>query len=454
MRRAFLVLALVAVGFVTVPPPAQAATHNVNVDDSGFGPEFLEIEPGDTVVWSALRTGHTVTADDGRFDFHRDRVLGVGEQVSWTFDAEEDVRFYCKLHGGPGGQGMSGLIRVGDPPRPPVVEAPSLVVPDDSPTIAAAASGALPGTEILVRPGVYTEEVVASVPGVVIRGLGASADEVVLTGEDARDVGVTVGARGVRVENLTITGFRNAGIAVGPVTGTVVQDTSFMRNGLYGVDARSPAGLTVRDSHFTGHGVAGIGVRDCQTCGARIDGGRFETNAAGIVTASATGVVIRGADVSGNAVGVVLRGVVGAQVIGNTVTDNDSTDVWVAGASAGPEPPTGAGIWISGGRNNLVASNTVTGHTYNVAVTGPLPSLDHRIVDNSVGDALHADLAWDGIGAGVCFSGNKSLAGGDATTDPPWMAQLYNCDTPAAGVPYPIVTANLARHAQTGGYPI
>lgn len=455
MRRVLVAVALVAVGLVAASTPARAATHQVRVEDNVFTPKLLEIEPGDSVAWRALRAGHTVTADDGRFDFHPDRSLDVGEQVSWRFEAEEDVRYYCKIHGGPGGQGMSGLIRVGDPPPPSVPETPTLVVPDDAPTIRDAAAGARPGTQVLVRPGVYPEEVVVTVPLVSIRGLGTGPGDVVLHGGDSRDVGVTVGARDVRIENLTVTGYRSAGIAVAGASGTIVADSVLHANGLYGVDARAPAGLTVRAGRITGHGVAGVGVRDCQSCGTRIDGTRIDGNAAGIAAVAANGVVVRGAELRGNGVGIVLRDVVGAQVTGNTLTDNDATDVWVAAVTDGPEPPTGVGVSITSGRGNLIASNRITGHTYNVAITGPAPSLDHRIVDNTVGDAAHADLGWDGVGAGVCFGRNRSPAAGDATADPPWAAQLYDCDLPTTvGLPYPVIAANLARHGRGAGSPV
>lgn len=453
MRRAVAVLALVAVGLVSVPPPAHAATHQVRVEDNVFTPKLLEIEPGDSVAWSALRAGHTITADDGRFDFHPNRTVEVGEQVSWRFEAEGDVRYYCKIHGGPGGQGMSGVIRVGGPPTLPAPEASTLIVPDDVATIGQAAAGAQPGTEVLVRPGSYAEEVTVTVPRLTIRGLGTGPDGVMVRGDDARDVGITVAAPGVRIENLTVTGHRGAGIAVGTVVRTVIADVVLRDNGLYGVDARGASGVTIRDAHVTGHGIAGIGVRDCVTCGALIERAAVEGNAAGVVAVAATGVVVRSSLVRGNAVGVVLRDVVGSQVTANELTNN-AANVWVASALDGAEPPTGAGVWVSGGRGNLVASNTATGHTYNVVVTGPSPGRDHRVVRNTLGDAIRADLGWDGVGVGVCFRENRSSDEDAPTSHPPVMA-VSDCSQPAtAGVPYPVVTANLLVHARSGGYPI
>jgi plastocyanin len=452
MRR-LVVLAVFAALAVT-GPPAHAATHQVTIDDNRFLPKVLDVDPGDTVVWTATRAQHSVTADDGRFDFHRDRSLAVGEQVTWAFQDEELVGYYCRFHGAPGGHGMAGVIRVGDPPVAPVPDTPVIVVPDDVPTVADAAAGAEPGTQVLVRPGVYPEDVVVSVPGLTLRGLGENAGEVVVDGGHAREVGVTVSAPGVGIHNLTVSGYRRAGMIVDGVSGTEITDVVLDDNGLYGIDARSPNGVALRAVRATGHGGAGIRVRDCAACGARIDGARIERNAAGVVAVAATGVVVRGSQIGRNAVGIVLRDVAGSQVVDNTLTDNAATDVWVASVFDRPEPPTGAGVWISGGAANVIAANVATGHSYNVAVTGPAPAVKHRVEHNMLSDAEYADLGWDGLGVGVCFTGNTRPPAGQPTSDPPAVHVLYDCAMPAtAGLPYPVVSANLTAHARKSGYP-
>lgn len=38
--------------------------------------------------------------------------LGAGESYSHTFNTSKVVRYYCRYHGGPNGQGMSGTITV------------------------------------------------------------------------------------------------------------------------------------------------------------------------------------------------------------------------------------------------------------------------------------------------------------------------------------------------------
>jgi plastocyanin/nitrous oxidase accessory protein NosD len=453
--RWFSALCVLATFSIAAPAAHAATTHHVRVQDNGFHPRVLAIEPGDTVTWTAMETQHTVTADDGRFDFHPGRTLNQGEQVPWRFDAVEEVRYYCRIHGGPGGVGMSGLIRVGTPPPPPIPDEPVVVVPDDIASLRDVAVGAAPGTRVLVRPGVYPESVVVTVPGLEIQGLGGDPGAVVIDGDDTRGVGITVAAAGVRLANLSVTRHRRSGILIHDVAGTSVADTVLRANGLYGIEATGISGLAVRSVHATGHGIAGIGLRDCGACGTRVDGARLHHNAAAVAAAAATGLVVRDSTIHDNALGIVLRDVSGAQVTGNSLADNAATDVWVASVFSNSEPATGAGVWLHGGRDNTVSANAISGHTYNVAVTGA--AVGHRVTNNTVAAAQHADLGVDAVAAGLCVRGNRSAAGADPTSDPPQVQTLYDCARPAtAGVPYPPVTANLAFHAlrvDTGSLP-
>ena len=90
--------------------PAAAATANVAIGDNTFTPPSVTIAPGDNIVWTdnGART-HTVTADDGSFDSGN---LSAGQTFSRTFATPGTIRYYCKIHGGPGGVGMSGTIIV------------------------------------------------------------------------------------------------------------------------------------------------------------------------------------------------------------------------------------------------------------------------------------------------------------------------------------------------------
>lgn len=90
---------------------SSAESVMVEVIDSAFEPEEITIAPGTTVVWE--QTGslpHTVTADDGSFD---SGDMSQGDSFSYTFKEEGTYPYYCVYHGGPGGQGMAGVIIVG-----------------------------------------------------------------------------------------------------------------------------------------------------------------------------------------------------------------------------------------------------------------------------------------------------------------------------------------------------
>ncbi len=445
MSRRRLLPALLAclIGAAAVAVPAQAAEHEVLVTDNAYREPVISIRPGDTVVWTASRAGHTVTAADRRFDFHPDRTLAAGERVRWLFSKEEEVRYLCRIHAG-----MEGLIRVGNPPRRVAPARPKITVPDDAPTIGAAAAAARPGTEILVRPGRYPEEVVLAAAGVRLRGLGQSPAAVVLDGERRREVGITVRGSGIFVENLTVRHYRDAGIRVDSARGATVSDVVLTGNDRYGVDATGASGTSLRRLAVTSSPIAGISVRDCATCGALVEGAVVQRAAVGLLAVAATGVVVQGSRFIRNGVGVVLREVTGADVTGNVLKDNDATDVRVASPLSSMQLVSGAGIWIMGGRGHRIHGNTLNGHTYEIAVTGPQPAADVRITGNVVHDARHAELGWDGVGSGVCFTGNRLPDGAEPSSGPPRAQTLYDCGLPiTVGVPYPVVLTHLVAHA-------
>ena len=89
---------------------AAAATHEVHVTGAfGFQPATVVIQPGDTVRWINNREGqHNVRADSGLFG----NALGNNWVYEASFANAGDFRYFCETHGGPGGQGMSGVVRV------------------------------------------------------------------------------------------------------------------------------------------------------------------------------------------------------------------------------------------------------------------------------------------------------------------------------------------------------
>jgi plastocyanin len=88
----------------------EGQTITVDIEKFAFGDGELTITPGTTVVWENYDSApHTVTADNGLFDSGR---LGKGDEFSFTFTEEGEYPYYCRSHGGAGGQGMAGKVIV------------------------------------------------------------------------------------------------------------------------------------------------------------------------------------------------------------------------------------------------------------------------------------------------------------------------------------------------------
>jgi plastocyanin len=108
--------ATLAAAFVLLlVPGAFAATHQINQTGLTWVPNDLTIDVGDTVEWIFSAGSHTVTegTDDATPPIGSklfDEPLNAGSPlVSYTFDTEGDVDFYCRPHLM---FGMTGVIHV------------------------------------------------------------------------------------------------------------------------------------------------------------------------------------------------------------------------------------------------------------------------------------------------------------------------------------------------------
>lgn len=111
-----------AVGWVAMAVAASVGTAqetgHVEVVDNAFEPTTVTVSAGGEVTWT--HTGgnpHSVTADDGSFDSHPGCSAGIGcmsrgDTFSVTFDEPGSYAYYCRVHGAPGGVGMSGTVVV------------------------------------------------------------------------------------------------------------------------------------------------------------------------------------------------------------------------------------------------------------------------------------------------------------------------------------------------------
>jgi len=114
-RTAIIALALLLFGLVAAKPAARRASAegsaaSVAIKDFEFQPKELKVKAGTTVTWTNDGgSSHTVTADDGSFE---SPTLAKGKTYSRNFDKPGTYPYYCALHGGAGGDGMSGTIVV------------------------------------------------------------------------------------------------------------------------------------------------------------------------------------------------------------------------------------------------------------------------------------------------------------------------------------------------------
>lgn len=114
---------------------AWAATHEIEIGEGAFLPDQLSVDIGDRVEWLALSAEHTVTADDGSFDSLATwDTVPLGEKFGVTFLTPGVFRYYCTIHGSPGGSGMAGII---------VVSAVALNRPPATPSNVAPLAGAV-----------------------------------------------------------------------------------------------------------------------------------------------------------------------------------------------------------------------------------------------------------------------------------------------------------------------
>ena len=109
-------ITIVAAVAAAWPAPSGAATAAVDIQDSQFVAATITVTAGDTVTWTESgQGGHSVTADDASFDSSPSCpgvCLGNGSVFSHTFASPGVYRYYCRVHGAPNGQGMSGTVTV------------------------------------------------------------------------------------------------------------------------------------------------------------------------------------------------------------------------------------------------------------------------------------------------------------------------------------------------------
>jgi plastocyanin len=106
-----------ALALLALAPPARAATQDVSIQFSAFGPAVVDALPADTVTWdnTSVRE-HTVVADGGAF---ASDVLPPGATFSFSPSAVGAYAYHCSIH-----PSMTGEVDVRHVTLGPVPTAP------------------------------------------------------------------------------------------------------------------------------------------------------------------------------------------------------------------------------------------------------------------------------------------------------------------------------------------
>ena len=131
-RRLALALLVVLSTLAAWTAPAFAANQTVTATSGNtFSPARVGLFTNETVTWNNGGGIHNVRFDDGSFT-QPPAPSSSPWSVMRTFLTPAELRYYCEVHGGPGGVGMSGTVVVfpsyprpqaGSPVRVPLVPA-------------------------------------------------------------------------------------------------------------------------------------------------------------------------------------------------------------------------------------------------------------------------------------------------------------------------------------------
>jgi plastocyanin len=101
--------------FTAIATPNPSARTTILVGpDARFDPAELTVQVGETVnwYWPPGSADHNVVPDDGDSPPQSGPPVGYPRYHSYQFTVPGVYRYYCMVHGGPGGVGMSGTITV------------------------------------------------------------------------------------------------------------------------------------------------------------------------------------------------------------------------------------------------------------------------------------------------------------------------------------------------------
>ncbi len=307
-------------------------------------------------------------------------------------------------------------------------------VPKDYETIQDAVNSSNPGDLILIKPGIYYEEVVVNVPSITIRGW--ERNTTIIDGEFERGNGIqVVGVDGVAIENLTARNALLNGFYWATSEGYRASYLTAYNNGDYGIYAFDSVDGVIEHSYASGSPDAGFYIGQCYPCDAIVNNVISENNGLGYSGTNSGGSLYIINSIFRNNKGGIVPNTLDSEllpperetyIIGNLIESNNNIN---APATNSTYLSFGNGIVIAGGNNNFIKNNVIVDHdTYGIIITASLdvnywPAHGNIVRENLIMDSRRADIALSGVSnLGNCFEGNSFNA-----SIPPGLQTLNGC---------------------------
>ncbi|MGW3088393.1 right-handed parallel beta-helix repeat-containing protein [Streptomyces sp. NPDC001108] len=321
----------------------------------------------------------------------------------------------------------------------PSASAPTARVVRPGESIQRAVDAARPGDTVLVLPGTYRESVRITTSGLTLRGTGgrtvirpaepgtrAADDACAKAGNGVCVLGAAGGITdGVRVESLTVSGFKKSGVWSSRTDRLTVRRVTAEHNGVWGIAQERSTRALFTENAARSNGDAGIFVANTvdeeggatDTGGTEVSHNALSDNRIGLTARRVRNLSVHHNGVTANCTGMFVVGDEGRPQAGamtiesNTVTGNNKFCAATERLSA----LQGSGIVLTGAADTRVRANTVRDNAGTSPMSGGVvlfksfvgtKNTNNTISDNVVLDNKPADLTNGDTGKGNTFTAN------------------------------------------------
>jgi plastocyanin len=104
-----LLASLILAGMAAWQVSGKTQTAIITFVCCDYSPGTVTIRTGEEVLWQGDFNSHPLVSQDGFWP-----TVGSGTEFSHTFTQPGEYWYYCEIHGGQNGQGMSGKVIVVD----------------------------------------------------------------------------------------------------------------------------------------------------------------------------------------------------------------------------------------------------------------------------------------------------------------------------------------------------